>query len=134
MEQSSAFAWYSQLIKPEWSPPAWLFSPVWTVLYILIAISFGKVFSMLWKKEISFKVALPFFLNLVANFAFTSIQFGLRNNFLATLDILCVLGTLLWAMYVIFPYKRWLTYLQIPYLAWVSFATVLQVTITFLNI
>jgi len=128
------YNWYSQLIKPSWSPPAWLFGPVWTFLYILIAISFGKVFLMTWGKEIAFIVALPFILNLFFNFIFTSIQFGLKNNYLAALDILLVLGTLIWAMIAIYPYAHWITYLQIPYLLWVSFATVLQLTVTYLNL
>jgi tryptophan-rich sensory protein len=131
---NNAYNWYSTLIKPSWSPPAWLFGPVWTFLYILIAISFGKVFWMAWKKEIALIVALPFVLNLVFNFAFTPIQFGLQNNYLAALDILLVLGTLIWAMVAIYPYAHWITYMQIPYLLWVSFATVLQITITYLNI
>lgn len=128
-----AYSWYSTLIKPSWSPPAWLFGPVWSMLYLLIAISFGKVFFMLWKKKISFAIALPFILNLIFNFAFTSIQFGLKNNLLAALDILLVLGTLIWAMIVIYPRASWIALIQIPYLLWVTFATFLQLTITYLN-
>ncbi len=88
---------------------------------------------MLTQKQIPFMVALPFMLNLVFNFIFTPIQFGLRNNLLAAVDILLVLGTLIWAMYAIFPYARWITYINIPYVLWVSFAAVLQLTITYLN-
>ena len=125
--------WYAQLVKPSWSPPAWLFGPVWTILYVLIAISFGKVFWMAAKKEIALITALPFALNLIFNFAFTPLQFGLKNNLLAAIDILLVLGTLIWAMTAIYPHARWIAYIQIPYLLWVSFATVLQLTITYLN-
>ena len=127
------YNWYSQLIKPNWAPPGWLFGPVWTFLYVLIAVSFGKVFLMVWRKEIAFVVALPFILNLIFNFAFTPLQFGLKNNLLSAIDILLVLGTLIWAMIAIYPYAKWITYIQIPYLLWVSFTTVLQLTITFLN-
>ena len=127
------YNWYSQLIKPTWSPPAWLFGPVWTFLYILIAISFGRVFMMFFQKQISFWVALPFLLNIIFNLIFTPIQFGLKNNYLAALDILLVLGTLIWAIVVIFPHSRVLSYMQIPYLLWVCFATVLQLTVTWLN-
>ena len=127
------YNWYSQLIKPSWSPPAWLFGPVWTFLYILIAISFGKVFWMAGKKEVAFIIALPFILNLIFNFAFTPLQFGLKNNLLAAVDVILVLGTLIWAIIAIYPHTRWVAYIQIPYLLWASFATVLQLTITYLN-
>jgi len=130
---NNAYNWYSQLIKPTWSPPAWIFGPVWTVLYVLIAVSFGKVFLMAWQGRISFLIVLPFILNLIFNFSFTPLQFGLQNNILAAIDILFVLGTLIWAMFAIYPYASWITYMQIPYLIWVSFATILQLTITYLN-
>jgi len=88
---------------------------------------------MALKKEISFAVVLPFILNLFFNFIFTYIQFGLKNNLLAALDILLVLGTLVWAIIVIYPHVKWVAYIQIPYLLWVAFATSLQLTITYLN-
>lgn len=130
---NNAYSWYSTLVKPSWAPPSWLFGPVWTFLYVLIAISFGKVFFMAWQKQIALIVLLPFVLNLVFNFAFTSIQFGLKNNYLAAADILLVLATLIWAMVAIYPHARWITYMQIPYLVWVMFATVLQLMVTYLN-
>jgi translocator protein len=130
----NSYNWYSQLIKPSWSPPAWLFGPVWTFLYILIAISFGKVFLMFFQKKISFIVILPFILNLVFNFAFTPLQFGLKNNFLAAVDVILVFVTLIWAIIAIYPHERWVAYIQIPYMLWVSFATILQLTITYLNV
>ncbi len=127
------YNWYSQLIKPSWSPPSWIFGPVWTFLYILIAISFGTVFYKTATKQLPLIVALPFFLNIIFNLIFTPIQFGLKNNYLAALDILLVLATLIWAMAAIYPHARWITYIQIPYLLWVMFATILQLTITYLN-
>jgi len=66
-------------------------------------------------------------------FTFYSLQFGLKNNLLAAIDILLVLGTLIWLMVAIYPHAKWIAYIQIPYLLWVSFATVLQLTITYLN-
>ncbi len=81
-------------------------------------------------------VALPFALNLIFNFAFTPLQFGLKNNFLAAVDIFLVLGTLIWALTALWyavPSLRWVVYVNIPYLLWVSFATILQLTITYLN-
>ena len=88
------------------------------------------------KKEIALIQALPFALNLIFNFAFTPLQFGLKNNLLAAIDILLVLGTLIWALYAIWhasPEIRWVVYVNIPYLLWVTFATCLQLTITYLN-
>ncbi len=130
---NNTYNWYSQLIKPFWAPPNWIFGPVWTFLYILIVISFGKVFLMALKKEIPFIVILPFILNIIFNLAFTPLQFGLKNNFLAAIDILLVWGTLVWLMVAIYPYAKWIAYIQIPYFLWVSFASVLQLTITYLN-
>jgi tryptophan-rich sensory protein len=88
---------------------------------------------MAWNKELPFAIAIPFILNLVFNLAFSPIQFGLKNNLLASLDILLVLGTLIWAIIAIYPHVKWVAYLQAPYFLWVSFATVLQLTITYLN-
>ncbi len=129
----NTYNWYSQLIKPTWSPPSWIFGPVWTFLYVLIAISFGKVFMMAWQKQIPWFVALPFILNLIFNAAFTPLQFGLKNNLLAGTDILLVLITLIWAIVAIYPHARWISYIQAPYLLWVMFATILQLSITYLN-
>ncbi|MFM2374813.1 MAG: hypothetical protein RLZZ234_808 [Candidatus Parcubacteria bacterium] len=128
-----SYTWYATLIKPSWAPPAWLFGPVWTVLYAIIIVTFGMVFYKTYTREIPLLVALPFILNICFNLAFTPVQFGLKNNELASLTILLILGTLVWALYAIFPYMRVVTYANIPYLLWVLFATVLQLTITVLN-
>ncbi len=132
----NTYNWYSQLEKPSWAPPSWLFGPVWSVLYIIIAITFGTVFYRVYQGQIPWIVALPFALNLFFNFLFTPIQFGLKNNLLASIDILLVLGTLVWALYMVWhnvPELRWVVYANIPYLLWGTFATCLQLTITYLN-
>lgn len=130
---NQSYLWYSQLIKPTWAPPSWLFGPVWSVLYAIIAVSFGTVFWQAAQRRIPWVVALPFVLNLVFNLAFTPLQFGLRNNLLAAVDILLVVGTLVWGMWSIWPHARWVAYANIPYLLWGTFATALQLTITYLN-
>lgn len=133
MDSTSSAAWYSQLAKPFFAPPSWIFGPVWTVLYVVIAISFGFVLLQCLKKRLPFSVLLPFILNLVFNAAYTPIQFALKNNLLASVDILLVLGTLIWALIVILRRIPWVAYVNLPYLVWVAFATVLQLSITWLN-
>ena len=134
MDSTQTVFWYQTLIKPSWAPPSWLFGPVWTILYLLIAISFGTVFYRIYRKKLKIHFATPFVLNLLFNFAFSPIQFGLQNNFLAALDILLVLVTLIWAMKIISHKIRWISLVNIPYLIWVSFATILQLTVTYLNL
>lgn len=142
---SNAYNWYSTLIKPTWSPPSWIFGPVWTVLYAIIAFSYGTVFYKIIKGDLPKALAIPFVLNLIFNFSFTYFQFGLKNNLLASIDILLVLSTLIWALVALYdvsltnhietgaPSLVWIIYANIPYLLWVSFATILQLTITYLN-
>ena len=130
---NEAYNWYSQLIKPTWSPPGWVFGPVWTMLYAVIAVTFGAVFYKAFAKRLSWLYALPFVLNLAFNLAFTPIQFGLKNNYLAALDILLVLATLVWAMTAVYRHMKWVAFANIPYLLWVIFASILQWTITYLN-
>jgi len=130
---NNATSWYSTLIKPTWAPPSWLFGPVWSVLYVLITISFGTVFYKVFNKQLPLAIALPFVLNLIFNFSFTYFQFVLKSNTLAAIDIILVLITLIWAMIAIYPHVKWIALINIPYLLWVSFATVLQLTVTWLN-
>ena len=125
--------WYQTLTKPEWAPPGWLFGPVWGALYTIIAVSFGYVVYCYFKGVVPFVVLLPFILNLLFNFLFTALQFGLQSNLLAAIDITLVLATLVWALVAIHQYAPIVSYVNIPYLLWVSFATVLQFTITYLN-
>lgn len=124
---------YATWVKPSWAPPSWIFGPVWTVLYVLIAVSFGYVFYRYFTDTLPWWVALPFALNLAFNFIFTPLQFGLGSLWLSSLDILLVLATLMWAMYAVYHFAPWVTYINIPYLLWVSFATILQLSIFYLN-
>ncbi len=130
---NSTVNWYQSLIKPSWAPPSWVFGPVWTLLYAIIIYSFGTVFYKAAVRQIPAIVALPFALNLIFNLAFSPIQFRLQNNLLAAVDILLILGTLIWMLISVYPHLKWVAYANIPYLLWVSFATVLQLTVTWLN-
>lgn len=130
---NTSYTWYQTLLKPSWAPPGWLFGPVWTVLYAVIAVSYSYVGYLFFTKKIPFIVLLPFILNVFFNALFTPLQFGLQNNLLAMIDIMLVLATLIWALVGIYKYVPWVAYANMPYLAWVCFATVLQVTVTYLN-
>lgn len=130
---NKTYNWYQTLQKPSWSPPESLFGQVWSVLYLIIFISFGIVFYKAASKDIPWLVALPFGLNLLFNFAFTPLQFGLKNNLLASIDILLVVVTLIWALIAIWPHMRWIALVNVPYLLWGLFATALQLSITHLN-
>ena len=125
--------WYQKLIKPKWAPPAKVFGPVWTVLYLIIFISYGAAVYLFVKSQISWMVLLPFMLNILFNILFTPIQFKLRNNLLALVDIFLILLTLVWAMSAVYTFASWISFVNIPYLLWVAFATVLQSSITWLN-
>ena len=125
--------WYALLQKPWFAPPAWVFGPVWSILYVLIIISFGAVFLNVIRKHWPAKIALPFAINLVANLLYTPLQFGLRNNALALLDILIILATIVWMVRAIWPRARWVAWMQLPYALWVTFACILQMSITWLN-
>ncbi len=133
MNTAETALWYASQKKPFFAPPAWIFGPVWTVLYLVIIVSFGYVVLKVLKGQWSPWVLLPFAVNLAANLAFTPIQFGLKNNLLAFVDILVVLGSLIWMIRSITPLSPGVAWAQVPYLLWVSFATVLQASVTWLN-
>ena len=129
----SSAQWYAQLAKPFFAPPAWLFGPVWSVIYVIIAISFGYVLVQVLRKRLPYSVFRPFVFNLVFNLSFMPLQFGLRSNLWASLDIVLTLLTLIWAMVNIWPHARWVAWVNSGYLLWVSFATVLQLSVTWMN-
>jgi translocator protein len=125
--------WYESLAKPAWTPDPATIGLVWQTLYPIILVTFGFVFVQAVRKKIDWRVALPFGINLVANLVFTPIQFGLRNLTLAALDILVVWVTILWMIGAVWKHYRWVAIAQVPYLIWVSIATVLQLSITWMN-
>lgn len=125
--------WYNQLAKPSWTPAPATIGAIWSILYPVIAVSFGFVLVQAIRRKIPWSVALPFGINLLANLAFTPIQFGLRNLPLACIDILIIWASILWMIWAIWPRYRWVAIAQVPYFIWVSIATVLQLSITAMN-
>ena len=124
--------WYPTLTKPAWNPPAWLFGPVWTVLYIAMAVAAWLV----WRRAgwAGARLALTLFMvQLALNAAWSIIFFGLRNPGAAFAEIVvlwaAIVGTLVMFWQVSVPAGM----LFIPYLTWVSFAAVLNFVIWRLN-
>ena len=122
-------AWYAALVKPAFTPPGWLFGPVWTVIYVLIAISGW----MVWRVE-GFGLLLGLWISQLAlNMAWSWIMFERHEIGFALLDIV-----LLWLVIAAFIALAWPAY-PLPaaffavYLAWVSFATLLNFRIWQLN-
>lgn len=129
----SFLTWYSSLEKPEWTPSPGKISLIWTILYPIIAISFGFVFYQVIRRRLPGHVAMPFVANFAANALFMPLFAGLHNLPLAAADIVIVLATIVWMVLAIWPHYRWVAVAQIPYLAWVGVATGLQIAITALN-
>ncbi len=125
--------WYNTLAKPTWTPAPATIGLIWQTLYPVIIVTFGFVFVQAGRGKVPWLVALPFAINLVSNLIFTPIQFGMRNLPLASVDILIVLGTLVWMIVAVWPHYRWVALAQVPYLIWVATATVLQLSITAMN-
>ena len=125
--------WYNSLAKPNWTPQPATIGMIWPILYPVILLSFVFVFVQAFRGKISWLVAFPFAINLIANIIFTPIQFGLRNLPLAAIDIVIVWATIIWCIVAIWEHNKWISIAQFPYLIWVSIATVLQLTITAWN-
>ena len=82
--------WYNGLAKPIWTPSPPTIGLIWQILYPIIIVTFGFVFVQAFRGKVAWVVALPFAINLVANLAFTPIEFRIRNLPLASVDIVIV--------------------------------------------
>jgi benzodiazapine receptor len=126
--------WYDGLAKPKWTPAPSVIGTIWTIVYPLILIAAVASVVKVVRGELPRLILVPLVINLVSNFAFTPIQFGLRNLPLAAADIVVVLATIIWWIVLAWrPGSEWIALVLSPYLVWVSAATVLQVSITFMN-
>src|ERR1700679_2680321 len=125
--------WYNSLAKPSWTPAPTTISLIWMILYPIILVSSGFVFVQAFRGKVGWKVALPFAINLVANLLFMPIFSGLRNVPLAAVDIVIVWATIMWCILAIWRRYRWVAVAQVPYFVWVSLATVIQLSITWMN-
>lgn len=130
--KESVLTWYPTLIKPSWTPPDWLFGPVWSCLYIMIAVAGWLIYRAEYSHQRTVALVL-YGCQLALNFIWSFLFFSLRSPILGLIDI--VLLCLLTSLTII---KAWsvrplASLLLIPYLVWVAYATTLNAAIWLLN-
>lgn len=123
-------SWYYMINKPSWNPPAWLFAPVWTTLFVLMGISLYLV----WSSNKKTKTALRFFTGqMVLNVLWSVLFFGLGNFWLAFVEIIILWIFILLTLIEFRKINKTAGLLLLPYILWVSFASFLNFTIASLN-
>ncbi len=127
---SSIPTWYASLNKPPITPPNWLFSPMWTSLYILMAVSFY----LIWKNKKKAKIAKTLFIiQLVLNALWSIIFFGLHSLLGGLIEIIFLWYFILFTIIEFREVDKRAAYLLIPYIAWVTIATILNFSIILYN-
>jgi tryptophan-rich sensory protein len=124
--------WYATLAKPAWTPPSWVFGPVWTALYIMMGVAAWLV----WRKGGVAAAALPlglFLLQLALNVAWSPLFFGLHRPDLAFLDIVLLWFAILAALLAFRGVNPTAAWLLLPYLLWVTYASALNFAIWRMN-
>ncbi len=130
--RESVTLWYPTLVKPSWNPPSFVFGPVWTVLYVMIAISGWLIYQM----EDSNKrnvVLILYGIQLSLNFIWSFLFFSLRSPFLGMIDIILLCFVLSLTIIKAWSLRPLSALLLIPYLIWVIYATTLNIAIWLLN-
>lgn len=123
---NSISSWYQTLAKPPLNPPNWIFSPVWTILYVAMGVSLARAY--INQAKLSF-----FWIQLLLNFMWSIIFFGWKNPDLALIDIILLGISILLTIKSFRQHDRWAAHLLWPYLGWVLFATYLNIGIVWLN-
>lgn len=121
--------WYQALAKPAWTPPNWLFGPVWSVLYIMIAVAGWRV----WRAGGIAPPLIVWAINILANGLWSYLMFGQQQIGLAFADITVVWLTIIGFIVLAWPVDRIAAMLFVPYLIWVSYASALNFAIWRLN-
>src|SRR3989344_2018576 len=119
-------SWYVTLAKPSFSPPNWIFGPVWTVLYLLMGIAAYRIWRMGGRRSTVRSAVVLFLVHLFFNAIWSPIFFGAQNIPLAFVDIGIIWTTLIIVIFRFAALDGVSAYLLVPYLCWVSFATVLN--------
>lgn len=126
---TSVSTWYIALNKPIFNPSSWVFGPVWTILYLLMGISFY----LLWIKKNDKLSFILFGLQLSLNSLWSVLFFGLKNPLFAFIEIIFLWLVILFMIIRFYKISKISAYLNIPYILWVSFAAVLNFSIYTLN-
>ena len=126
---TSVASWYPTITKPPFNPPAWVFGPVWTTLYVMMAVAAWRV----WRKMGWGKPLYLFIAQLVLNSLWSFLFFGMQSPTWALIDIVPLLALILLTIATFWPIDRIAGGLLMPYAAWVSFATLLNASIWWLN-
>jgi translocator protein len=121
--------WYAQLAKPPFNPPNWLFAPVWTAIYLLIAIAGWRT----WQRNRASWPMKLWWIQLILNFIWSPIFFAAQRIDLALLVILLLLLSILGFIVATWRLDRMASWLFVPYAVWVSFASLLNASILILN-
>jgi benzodiazapine receptor len=125
--------WYSAIKKPAFNPPNWLFGPVWTILYVLIATAAYLVWQRRDDSELYRKARSAYFIQLALNFAWSAVFFG-KHQVLGAMVVIALLWISIVAIIYYFgKFNKPAAWLLVPYLLWVSFASVLNLYIYLLN-
>lgn len=129
---SSVSTWYPTLAKPAWNPPNWIFGPVWTLLYLLMALAAWRIWQH--REHPERRRALAWFWGqLVLNLAWSFLFFGLRSPGLAAIEVVGLLAVLLATLRQFWRIDRLAAVLWVPYVGWVGFAAGLTVTVWWLD-
>lgn len=129
---SSVGTWYQTLAKPSFNPPDWLFAPVWTTLYFMMAVAGWRVWRRGGLRETWLALSL-FGLQLLLNLTWSILFFGMRSIGAALIEIVVLLLAIIATMVVFWRRDRVAGALFIPYAGWVSFATLLNAALWRLN-
>ena len=121
--------WYSQIILPSFNPPSWVFAPVWTMLYVMMAIAIWKI----WINSHDLKLLKLYFVHLFFNGTWSIVFFGFHQIGLALINLIIILIFILLLMKNYFNKDKISFYLMIPYLLWSSYALILNSSIFLLN-
>ncbi|HEU5401857.1 MAG TPA: TspO/MBR family protein [Terriglobales bacterium] len=129
---ASVKSWYPTLMKPAGTPPAWVFGPVWSTLYALMATAAWLVWKQRSAADVTLALAL-FFTQLALNATWSFLFFGLRRPGLALLEIAVLLAAIIATTSTFAQFSRPAFWLMTPYVVWVSYATYLNLGVWRLN-